>query len=182
TERFPVFYRVGSGTQIYKKDNENYYTLSGAYNYLTGSTVTSPSISDWSFVTNTGKSYFESYGTPGDSGSPPYLVGIQNMKNGFLLVFYGDMRVQKEKTNWYVVIPEEQITKNEKEDTDPEVNNTGGHIEWTFDSAKGTGLLKQGEQQWNMHGILGKDLNKGKNLIFSGDDAGIRLKNSVDQG
>ncbi|EOT9915256.1 S6 family peptidase, partial [Escherichia coli] len=29
TERFPVFYRVGSGTQIYKKDNENYYTLSG---------------------------------------------------------------------------------------------------------------------------------------------------------
>lgn len=81
-----------------------------------------------------------------------------------------------------MVIPAEQIIKNEKEDTDPEVNNTVGHIEWSFDSAKGTGLLKQGEQQWNMHGILRKDLNKGKNLIFSGDDAGIHLENSIDQG
>ncbi|EKH3670363.1 TPA: S6 family peptidase [Escherichia coli] len=181
TERFPVFYRVGSGTQIYKKDNENYYTLSGAYNYLTGSTVTSPSISDWSFVTNTGKSYFESYGTPGDSGSPLFGWDTKHEKWVLIGVLRG-YEGTKGKTNWYVVIPEEQITKNEKEDTDPEVNNTGGHIEWTFDSAKGTGLLKQGEQQWNMHGILGKDLNKGKNLIFSGDDAGIRLKNSVDQG
>ncbi|EKI41693.1 serine protease pic autotransporter [Escherichia coli 3006] len=33
-----------------------------------------------------------------------------------------------------------------------------------------------------MHGILENNLDKGKNLIFSGDDARIVLKNDVDQG
>lgn len=33
--KFPVFYRIGTGTQIYKNE-QGYYTLNGAYSYLTG--------------------------------------------------------------------------------------------------------------------------------------------------
>ncbi|MCW7226442.1 hypothetical protein OHD50_26575 [Escherichia coli] len=65
------------------------------------------------------------------------------MKNGFLLVFYRGYEGTKGKTNWYVVIPEEQITKNEKEDALTRKLIIQEYIEWTFDSAKGTGLLKQ---------------------------------------
>ncbi|MBW8690142.1 S6 family peptidase, partial [Escherichia coli] len=178
--RFPVFYRVGSGTQVYKKDGK-YYELMGAYNFSTGSTVPSPVISDWSFVTNTGSGFFESYAIPGDSGSP--LFGWDTKQNKWVLVaVFSGYDTIKGKTNWYVVIPEEQIEYNKKEDTDPSITNVAGDIDWTFDSTKGIGLLKQGDQQWNMHGILENNLDKGKNLIFSGDDARIVLKNDVDQG
>ncbi|HAW0092567.1 TPA: autotransporter outer membrane beta-barrel domain-containing protein, partial [Escherichia coli] len=178
--RFPVFYRVGSGTQVYKKDGK-YYELMGAYNFSTGSTVPSPVISDWSFVTNTGSGFFESYAIPGDSGSP--LFGWDTKQNKWVLVaVFSGYNTIKGKTNWYVVIPEEQIEYNKKEDTDPSITNVAGDIDWTFDSTKGIGLLTQGNQQWNMHGILKNDLNKGKNLIFSGNDASVQLKNSVNQG
>ncbi|MDD8309107.1 autotransporter outer membrane beta-barrel domain-containing protein [Escherichia coli] len=178
--RFPVFYRVGSGTQVYKKDGK-YYELMGAYNFSTGSTVPSPVISDWSFVTNTGSGFFESYAIPGDSGSP--LFGWDTKQNKWVLVaVFSGYDTIKGKTNWYVVIPEEQIEYNKKEDTDPSITNVAGDIDWTFDTTKGIGLLKQGDQQWNMHGILENNLDKGKNLIFSGDDARIVLKNDVDQG
>ncbi|MCV5532645.1 autotransporter outer membrane beta-barrel domain-containing protein, partial [Escherichia coli] len=111
------------------------------------------------------------------------LFGWDTKQNKWVLVaVFSGYDTIKGKTNWYVVIPEEQIEYNKKEDTDPSITNVAGDIDWTFDSTKGIGLLTQGNQQWNMHGILKNDLNKGKNLIFSGNDASVQLKNSVNQG
>ncbi|MCV5681573.1 hypothetical protein OFN25_27855, partial [Escherichia coli] len=118
---------------------------------------------------------FESYAIHGDSGGP--LFGWDTKQNKWVLVaVFSGYDTIKGKTNWYVVIPEEQIEYNKKEDTDPSITNVAGDIDWKFDSTKGIGLLKQGDQQWNMHGILENNLDKGKNLIFSGDDARIVLK------
>ncbi|WP_371811907.1 S6 family peptidase, partial [Citrobacter sp. MGH 55] len=51
-ERFPVFYRVGSGVQYVKDANGNLVHLAGGYDYKTGGIVNPPFISDWSFVSN----------------------------------------------------------------------------------------------------------------------------------
>ncbi|MCZ5895692.1 hypothetical protein O5269_26885, partial [Escherichia coli] len=69
-DRFPVFYRVGTGTQYVKDTNGKITYLMGAYSYKTGGIVNTPAISDWSFVTNTTNTPLSTYGTPGDSGSP----------------------------------------------------------------------------------------------------------------
>lgn len=48
-DRFPVFYRVGTGTQYVKDTNGKITYLMGAYSYKTGGIVNTPAISDWSF-------------------------------------------------------------------------------------------------------------------------------------
>ncbi|MEE6783049.1 S6 family peptidase [Escherichia coli B9:H18] len=186
--RFPVFYRIGSGTQYIKKQSGQLIWLQGAYNYVTGGTVGNPgSYQKGEMITaSSGQIYNEnngpmaSYGEAGDSGSP--LFGWDTTLNKWVLVgaLTAGNGAGGRGNNW-VVIPVDFIEEKIKEDTDPEVNNTGGHIEWTFDSAEGTGLLKQGEQQWNMHGQKNSDLNHGKNLAFSGGGT-IVLKDSVTQG
>lgn len=188
-DRFPVFYRTGSGTQYIKEKSGTLRHLSGAYSYLTGGTVGNPSsYQKGEMITvSSGQIYnknngpMASYGEAGDSGSP--LFGWDTTKKQWVLVgaLTAGNGAGGNANNW-VVIPVDFVESKINEDTDPEVNNVFGLIEWTFDSAKGSGLLKQGDQQWNMHGILENNLDKGKNLIFSGDDARIVLKNDVDQG
>ncbi|WP_250667352.1 S6 family peptidase [Escherichia coli] len=75
-DRFPVFYRVGTGTQYVKDTNGKITYLMGAYSYKTGGIVNTPAISDWSFVTNTTNTPLSTYGTPGDSGSPLFAWGF----------------------------------------------------------------------------------------------------------
>ncbi|HAM3596342.1 TPA: autotransporter outer membrane beta-barrel domain-containing protein [Escherichia coli] len=179
--RFPLYNRIGTGTQIYK-NGQGYYTLSGAYSYLTGGIVPTPSISDWSFVTNAGNGTLASYGTAGDSGSP--LFGWDTILNEWVLVgvltgYAGNTG----NTNWYIVIPTEQITANINADTDKTVTSEAGSgdILWAFNSVTGTGRLVQGDNTWDMHGQKGSNLNYGKNLAFSGGGT-IVLENSVTQG
>lgn len=179
--RFPAFYRIGTGTQIYK-NKQSYYTLNGAYSYLTGGIVPTPSISDWSFVTNAGNGALASYGTPGDSGSP--LFGWDTTLNKWVLVgVLSAYAGTTGSTNWYVVIPTAQITANINADTDKPVTSEAGSgdILWTFDSTTGIGQLVQGNNSWGMHGQIGSNLNYGKNLEFSGGGT-IVLENSVTQG
>jgi len=74
--RYPVFYRMGSGTQYTGAASGALTRIADAYAWKTGGTVGSPVISDWSLVSNPGNLYqsvngpLASYGTPGDSGSP----------------------------------------------------------------------------------------------------------------
>lgn len=42
--------------------------------------------------------------------------------------------------------------------------------------------LSQGSKNWTMHGQKDNDLNAGKNLVFSGQNGAIVLKDSVTQG
>ena len=55
-------------------------------------------------------------------------------------------------------------------------------LPWKFHSSTGTGSLKQGSDEYAMHGQKGSDLNAGKNLTFLGHNGQIDLENSVTQG
>lgn len=55
-------------------------------------------------------------------------------------------------------------------------------LNWTYDKTSGTGTLSQGSKNWTMHGQKDNDLNAGKNLVFSGQNGAIVLKDSVTQG
>lgn len=189
--RYPVFYRVGSGTQYVKDKNGNLVKMSGAYNYLTGGTVGSPgSYQNGQMITSSTGSTFSpaqgplaSYGEAGDSGSPLFaydtvlskwvLVGVLTAGNGPGCC----------GNNW-AVIPLNFLQNTVNEDNDPDVlvNATGEPVIWSFDSASGTGTLQQGAQSSVMHGQKGSDLNAGKNLTFIGADGTIQLDDSVSQG
>ncbi|WP_436967372.1 autotransporter outer membrane beta-barrel domain-containing protein [Citrobacter amalonaticus] len=71
-----------------------------------------------------------------------------------------------------------------EEDFDTPVAAVSGKepLAWHFDQNTGTGTLSQGTTTWDMHGQKGKDLNSGKNLVFSGQNGAILLKDSVTQG
>ncbi|EQC3334526.1 S6 family peptidase [Escherichia coli] len=186
TDRFPVFYRVGSGTQYVKDTNGALTNLMGAYSYKTGGIVNAPTISDWSFVTNTTNTPLSTYGTLGDSGSPLFtwdadqkkwvLLGVLNSYAGVL-----------GKTNWYTIIPAGDVNNTMKQDADAPVNNKQGQgeIHWSYDEKKGVGSLTQGSATWSMHGNLGTtwpaSLNSGKDLTFQGGGT-VVLENTINQG
>lgn len=101
-DRFPIFYRVGTGTQYVKDRNGKLTQLAGGYAYRTGGTVGKPTSSNKRIVSNPGNTYsaangpMPSYGIPGDSGSP-LLPGIRNVINGCWLQYSIPMRVMQEK-------------------------------------------------------------------------------------
>ncbi|HBE4204106.1 TPA: hypothetical protein KL738_004557, partial [Escherichia coli] len=192
-ERYPVFYRMGSGTQ-YIKDNDGQLTkLGGAYSWLTGGTVGNPSsYQNGEMISTSSGLVFDYqvngampiYGEAGDSGSPLFawdtllnkwvLVGVLTAGNG----------AGGRGNNW-AVIPLDFISQTFAEDNDAPITfstSTGGTLEWTFDSNTGMGALTQGDMTYAMHGQQGSDLNAGKNLVFLGENGHIDLKNSVSQG
>ncbi|EPQ7464101.1 S6 family peptidase [Escherichia coli] len=190
TSRFPVFYRVGSGTQYIQDKDGNRTQLSGAYNYLTGGTVPVP------FFTHGGSTGLQiymggninnhglmaSFGQAGDSGSP--LFGWDAEKNRWVLVAVYSAIGGGTNPIWKLV-PTTFVEQTMSEDTDPDVvfsTTSGKDLEWTFDEETGTGTLIQGEQVFNMHGQNGTDINAGKNLTFYGQDGVIDLKSDVTQG
>ncbi|MDX6840847.1 autotransporter outer membrane beta-barrel domain-containing protein [Hafnia paralvei] len=189
--RYPVFYRIGSGTQYVKDKNGKLVQMSGAYNYLTGGTVGSPgSYQNGEMISSgTGSTFspiqgpLASYGEAGDSGSPLFaydtllskwvLVGVLTAGNGPGCC----------GNNW-AVIPLGFLKNTLNEDNDPDVlvNATAEPVIWSFNSASGIGTLQQGGQYSVMHGQKGSDLNAGKNLTFIGAGGTIQLDDSVSQG
>ncbi|EMW4852040.1 autotransporter outer membrane beta-barrel domain-containing protein [Escherichia coli] len=188
--RFPVFYRLGSGTQYTQDIDGNRTYISGAYNYLTGGTVPVP------FITHGGSTGIQiymggninnhglmaSFGQAGDSGSP--LFGWDSEKNKWVLVAVYSAIGGGTNPIWKLV-PTTFVDQIMSENNDPDVifdTVSGGSLVWTFDEASGTGALVQGEQQFDMHGQNGTDLNAGKNLTFYGKNGVIDLENDVAQG
>ncbi|WP_253030819.1 S6 family peptidase [Escherichia coli] len=189
--RFPVFYRMGSGTQYIKTPSGKLQQIAGGYSYLTGGTVGSlHSYQKGEMIsTSSGQIYniangpMATYGEAGDSGSPLFgwdttinkwtLVGVLTSGNG----------AGGNGNNW-AVIPVNYVKGILAQDSDPAVNNTSSEkILWNFDSQTGTGSLTQGSQRWDMHGsVNGTNLNNGKNLTFLGSDGQMMLNNAVDQG
>ncbi|MEG9077322.1 S6 family peptidase [Escherichia coli] len=190
--RYPVFYRIGSGTQRIKDPDNKLTWLSGAYNYLTGGTVYSPSSYQHGemITSRTGDTFsatqgpLASYGEAGDSGSPLFgydskldkwvLVGVLTAGNGAGCC----------ANNW-AVIPTEWLenTINSDKDQDIIYEKDKGKMIWSFDKDTGIGTLRQDSVIYNMHGNKGaSDLNAGKDLIFTGDSGEIVLDDSVNQG
>lgn len=185
-DRFPVFYRVGAGTQYVKDTNGKITYLMGAYSYKTGGIVNKPFISDWSFVTNTTNTPLSTYGTPGDSGSPLFAWDADQNKWVLLAVLNSYAGVNG-NTNWYTIIPAGDVKNTMKQDVDAPVNTKHGEgdIHWSYDEKTGLGSLTQGSASWAMHGNLGTtwpaSLNSGKDLTFQGGGT-VVLENTVNQG
>ncbi|ELZ1652435.1 autotransporter outer membrane beta-barrel domain-containing protein [Cronobacter sakazakii] len=191
--RYPVFYRLGSGTQYLKNSNNKLTYLSGAYTWLTGGTIGNPSsYQNGQMITNASGLVFDYkkngtmpiLGEAGDSGSPLFawdttlnkwvLVGVLTAGNG----------AGGRSNNW-AVIPLNFVQKTITEDDGPFVifdPSSKSPLTWSFDSSNGTGTLKQGTVTYNMHGKKGSDLNAGKNIHFSGKDGQVNLVNDVFQG
>lgn len=189
-ERYTAFYRLGSGTQYIKDKNGNLTNIAGAYSYLTGGTVGSPSSSNNIISSNPGNVFdpvngpLSSYGGPGDSGSPLFAYDSWQKKwviVGVLATWTGEHGVN---SRW-AVIPLDFLGQKIDEDSDAPVTfsaSVGGALTWTFDNNTGTGTLTQGSVGYGMHGQKGNDLNGGKNLELLGQNGQIDLKNSVSQG
>nr|WP_313037451.1 S6 family peptidase [Achromobacter ruhlandii] len=190
--RFPVFYTIGSGHQYVKNRAGTLTDLEYAYHYRTGGTVGSPGISDWSIVSNPGSTYnaaqgpMASYGTPGDSGSPLFVWDAKENRWVLLAVTRSFNQLQGTSNSFVVILVNEFNAVMAKNRDAPVVTQPAlGDIIWSYDAAKGTGTLTQGDNAWDMHGRHGSTvtaaLDHGKDLIFSGGGTVI-LQNSVDQG
>ncbi|RMA79666.1 MULTISPECIES: S6 family peptidase [unclassified Enterobacter] len=192
-QRYPVFYRLGSGTQYIKDRNGQLPQIGGAYSWLTGGTTGSLSsyLNGQMITTRSGLIFdyatngaMPILGETGDSGSP--LFAWDKLQNKWVLVGvlssgYGP---GGRGTNW-AVIPLDFLGQKFDEDNDAPVTfsaSDSGALEWTFDSDTGTGTLTQGTATYAMHGQKGNDLNAGKNQIFVGENGQIDLKSSVSQG
>lgn len=192
-ERYPVFYRLGSGTQYIKDSNGQLTQLGGAYSWLTGGTVGSlSSYQNGEMISTSSGLVFDYklngampiYGEKGDSGSP--LFAFDTVQNKWVLVgvLTAGNGAGGRGNNW-AVIPLDFIGQKFNEDNDAPVTfrtSEGGALEWSFNSSTGAGALTQGSTTYAMHGQQGNDLNAGKNLIFQGANGQINLKDSVSQG
>ncbi|CAB3922148.1 S6 family peptidase [Achromobacter ruhlandii] len=190
--RFPVFYTIGSGHQYVKNRAGTLTDLEYAYHYRTGGTVGSPGISDWSIVSTPGSTYnaaqgpMASYGTPGDSGSPLFVWDAKENRWVLLAVTRSFNQLQGTSNSFVVILVNEFNAVMAKNRDAPVVTQPAlGDIIWSYDAAKGTGSLTQGDNAWDMHGRHGSTitaaLDHGKDLVFSGGGTVI-LQNSVDQG
>ena len=192
-ERYPVFYRLGSGTQYIKDSNGQLTKMGGAYSWLTGGTVGSlSSYQNGEMISTSSGLVFDYklngampiYGEAGDSGSP--LFAFDTVQNTWVLVgvLSAGNGAGGRGNNW-AVIPLDFIRQKFNEDNDAPVTfrtSEGGALEWGFNSSTGAGTLTQGTTTYAMHGQQGNDLNAGKNLIFQGQNGQINLKDSVSQG
>lgn len=191
--RYPVFYRLGSGTQYLKDKNNHLTRLTGGYSWLTGGTIGNPSsYQNGQMITNASGLVFNYekngpmpiLGESGDSGSPLFawdttlnkwvLVGVLTAGNG-----------AGGKSNNWAVIPTDFVQKKINEDDGPFVlfdSSIKEPLTWSFDSSNGTGAIKQGPVSYTMQGKKGSDLNAGKNIYFSGKDGKVNLVDDVFQG
>lgn len=189
TERYTAFYRVGSGSQYIKDKDGNITNIAGGYAFKTGGTTGVPLISNTNIFSKPGDTYnpanglLPSYGAPGDSGSPLFAYDALQKKWVVVAVLRAYEGL-KGTTNQWDVIPIDYLSQVMREDFDAPVNLTPGlgPLSWTYDQESGKGTLRQGSNSWEMHGQKGKDLNAGKNLVFSGKNGVITLKDSVTQG
>ena len=187
--RFPVFYRLGSGTQYTKDPDGTKHWIQGAYQYLTGGTVGSPSISDWSFVSATENVYSSangplgSFGESGDSGSP--LFAWDTLRNSWVLVGVLDSKIPN-GNRWVILMPEFIKSVIAKDNSDPDIHMSeeNGILKWSFNADTGEGTLthENSGSNWTMHGIKDNNSDAGKNLTFSGESGIIQLQNNIDQG
>ncbi|HBA6806683.1 TPA: autotransporter outer membrane beta-barrel domain-containing protein [Escherichia coli] len=188
TERYTAFYRVGSGTQYIQTPKGKREHLSGGYNYLTGGTIgpLRSSVNGGRVTASSGKIFDSSqgplgnHGRPGDSGSP--LFAYDALQKNWVLV--GVLTGGNETIANWNVIPTDYLNQVMQDDFDAPVDLVSGQgpLNWTYDKTSGTGTLSQGSKNWTVHGQKDNDLNAGKNLVFSGQNGAIVLKDSVTQG
>lgn len=193
-QRFPVFYRMGSGNQQVRDKNGKNRWISGAYDFVTGGTVRTPVFSDHSFYNENGDLYdpknnvLAMQSQPGDSGSP--LFGWDSTLNKWVLV--GVMHgIAGTTSNWWIVVDRPFAKARYQEDRDPDIENTADLV-WQHNALGGNGNkseLKQTDgKYWTVHLAdsnttlsANQSLNSGKNVTLRGNGV-IVLQNNINQG
>lgn len=182
-ERFPVFIRVGSGTQAVRDINKKQYVLSGGYNYLTGGTSLQIKGGDkgWlnanTWVYNDAYGKMTSYGMQGDSGSPLFVYDTLLNKWVLVGVLVGNSGTNGTANKWAIVRPDyhqQQIL----EDVAGTLNS--GDFVWTASGKDGQIVGVDGQSV--LVGLAnGNDLNHGKNITFNGTGS-LTLNTDINQG
>ncbi|MBB8884581.1 peptidase, partial [Escherichia coli] len=189
SNNYAAFYRFGSGTQLIKDSDGKNISLSGAYVYLTGGTVTGLHYLDWfggTLMASTADLLPEQGPLPthiqgGDSGSP--LYAYDKSKGKWVLI--GNLSSGSGKNDLWSVVRASSIQNiiNSYSDGLVNYNSTSPeNIIWSFDAKEGVGSLSQGSYTHIMHGQKGTDLNAGKDLSFRGHNGVIDIQNDVIQG
>ncbi|WP_123006778.1 autotransporter outer membrane beta-barrel domain-containing protein [Escherichia coli] len=189
SSQYTAFYRAGAGTQYIKERSGKQTQIPGIF--LTGGTVGTPWYSRNDLISSSpGDTYnktqgpLASYGQMGDSGSPLFAYDAFNKKWNLIGVTLHNHGVNGHVNNW-LLMPEGYIKNIIASDFDPIISfdkNNKEHMSWSYDASKGIGQIKQGNQNFAMHGNLNGNINAGKNLYFTGENGTIDLKDNVNQG
>lgn len=199
-KRYPVFARIGSGTQNITDKNGVVQNIAPTRSYLTGGffgnpTKLDPANSSWSDITVVYSSgsladyiykmfpdMLTSRTEGGDSGSP--LIVWDSIEEKWYLVgqLYGG---HSSLNRW--MIPNASLIKNVIDsNTLPEFMSSNNNvINWHYDSTSATGTISQDNLSLHMTGASGNDvagLDNGKNIVFSGAGGNITIYNDINQG
>ncbi|HAG0017319.1 TPA: autotransporter outer membrane beta-barrel domain-containing protein, partial [Salmonella enterica] len=161
-ERFPAFYRTGTGTQYIMGPDGIAQRVAPAYRYRTGGALENIVFSSHQIEAGAGGTIYDadsgrfySYGTKGDSGSP--LMAWDKEQNKWVVagVLSKGGGVRYGLTgNWWAVPPTDFIKNVMEKSVDATVNPApdGGSLFWTADARTGKGRLTQGVSSWATHG------------------------------
>ncbi|WP_241069254.1 S6 family peptidase, partial [Achromobacter insuavis] len=213
--RFPLFYRMGMGHQFVGDHPEKghdfrqtsleagLHEVDNAYQWATGGTVTPTWSNDTFVIAAADNGLLPTYAQDGDSGSPLFAWDAKQRQwvlagtTSHLTILPGNPGY----TYWSHIF-HDYVTAVFDKDNDPDVTFAAGKepLLWSFDSARGTGSLTQGDRTFAMHGYRktpglaaggsgGLDfagLDAGKNLSFHAEPGAgngeITLQDSVHQG
>ncbi|URL07417.1 autotransporter outer membrane beta-barrel domain-containing protein [Avibacterium sp. 21-595] len=198
--RFPVYVRVGSGTQYLRHSDEkgDLERISGAYSYLTGGAsmpindVKGGNTDTVSFASIFNDKYgpMATYGRAGDSGSGLYAFDTSKNKWVLVGVLNFDSTDDNNKNIW--TLPRLPFIK-EKENEDIAgniVNQRAGEIwHWRKENDTNNSTISDATNSLSVPLRNQNDTNvqsannAGKTVTFSGVDGGVlRLENNIDQG
>lgn len=186
---YSAFYRLGSGSQLIKDSDGKNTSVSGAYQYLTGGTVSGLGYYSWFGGTlmastadlTSAQGLLPTHTQGGDSGSPLYAYDTSRGK----WVLISNLSSGSGKNALWSVVSASKIQKIMDAYSDGLVSydsDSPENIIWSFDADEGLGSLSQGDKTYTMHGKKGNDLNAGKDLAFTGKNGVIDIRNDVAQG
>ncbi|QLB13670.1 IgA-specific serine endopeptidase [Bisgaardia hudsonensis] len=198
-DRFPIFARVGSGTQAIRDKQNNRTGLVGAYNYLTGGVPLRVTGRRFAWF-DTGGSVFDdyygplvTYSTPGDSGSSMWVFDKEKQKwlHHSVLNFYaGDHGHANTgsitRKEWNNTIINSNIINIDNKSTYPLVWNATNNTSTITneDTPISIDLYSQDlkDKKTDTAGPERLDFNHGKTIRFTGNKGTLTLNNNINQG
>jgi len=201
--RYSWYTRVGAGTQSQvNEDSSALISLSGAYNWKTGGTISTQSVNDNSY-----SRYLRYYQLgPDDANVTPLSIGGNSGDSGSPVFAYDDIDKQ-----WKIVgvlvgsdsnkgiyqdrnvigyLPDNYLTEMQQANTSPDVTDSSddGIIYW------GNTAITQANKTWSWQGLAEEynrlapasatndELDATKDLRFNGDGGVITLEDAVNLG
>ena len=141
--RFPYFVRIGSGRQVLQVGSE-YKQIAGAYSYVTGGTPLNLRQSQDNWLQTGGQlsdNPLDTYGIPGDSGSPLFAYDAQEKRwvlVGVLTTYTG----YENKHNTYIISRPADVQKIiDDDELKLQINDATKTLTWRKDGEKNSKLF-----------------------------------------